>query len=136
MPTKLRSPIKSFRNNMWGTVQYNGCVSKPCKIRHGLKQGCELAPTLLLFFRCFSNILVAQWRTYKPSYTNRRQSVEPLSLESNYKSKKHYDKRYAVCRQCSSYNTYPITHLPIYAQISDSLSASKNKCFSLSNHIS
>lgn len=49
-PPKLLSLIKSFHDNMQGTVQFNGDSSKPFSIRSGVKQGCVLAPTLFGIF--------------------------------------------------------------------------------------
>lgn len=49
-PPTLLSIIKSFHDNMQGTVQYDGSTSKPFPIRSGVKQGCVLAPTLFGIF--------------------------------------------------------------------------------------
>ena len=56
-PPKLKSLIESFHNNMWGTVQHNGNVSKTFKILIGVKQGCVFAPTL---FGSFFSLLFKQ----------------------------------------------------------------------------
>ena len=47
---KLQSLIKSFHDNMKGTVQFNGSCSECFDIRSGVKQGCVLAPTLFGIF--------------------------------------------------------------------------------------
>ena len=44
-PTLL-SIVKSFHDNMKGTVLYDGATSDPFNILSGVKQGCVLAPTL------------------------------------------------------------------------------------------
>ena len=45
-PPTLLSIVKSFHDNMKGTVLYNGATSDPFNILSGVKQGCVLAPTL------------------------------------------------------------------------------------------
>ena len=42
--------IRSFHDNMQGTVQYDGSSSDPFPINSGVKQGCVLAPTLFGIF--------------------------------------------------------------------------------------
>ena len=49
-PPKLLSLVKSFHQNMKGTVQFDGNVSEPFDIRNGVKQGCVLAPTIFGIF--------------------------------------------------------------------------------------
>ena len=50
-PPKLLSIIRSFYEDMKGTVVFDGSTSAAFNIRSGVKQGCVLAPTLLgLFF--------------------------------------------------------------------------------------
>ena len=49
-PPTLLSIIKSFHDNMYGTIQFDGENSKPFNIRSGVKQGCVLAPTLFGIF--------------------------------------------------------------------------------------
>ena len=56
-PPKLKTLIESFHNNIWGTVQHDGNVSKPFKILNGVKQSCVLAPT---FFGIFFSLLPKQ----------------------------------------------------------------------------
>ena len=52
-PEKLLSIIRSFHEDMKGTVQYDGSTSAPFDILSGVKQGCVLAPTLFgIFFAC------------------------------------------------------------------------------------
>ena len=54
-PPKLLSLIRSFHQNMKGTVQFDGNLSEPFVICNGVKQGCVLAPTLFGIF--FSMLL-------------------------------------------------------------------------------
>ena len=49
-PPKLLSIIKSFHDEMKGTVVFDGSTSKPFNISSGVKQGCVLAPTLFGIF--------------------------------------------------------------------------------------
>ena len=49
-PPTLLSIVKSFHDNMKGTVLYNGATSDPFNILSGMKQGCVLAPTLFGIF--------------------------------------------------------------------------------------
>ena len=49
-PPTLLSIVKSFHDNMEGTVLYNGATSNPFNILSGMKQGCVLAPTLFGIF--------------------------------------------------------------------------------------
>ena len=49
-PPKLLSLIVSFREDMQGTVQFDGSNSDPFSIKNGVKQGCVLAPTLFGIF--------------------------------------------------------------------------------------
>ena len=42
-PPSLVSIVKSFHDNMKGTVLYDGATSDPFKILSGVKQGCVLA---------------------------------------------------------------------------------------------
>ena len=61
----MKSLIESFDNNMWGTVQHDGNVSKHFKISNDVKQGCVLEPTLFGIF--FSLILKQVFGTAKES---------------------------------------------------------------------
>ena len=54
-PPKLLCLVRSFHQNMKGTVQFDGNLSEPFDIRNGVKQGCVLAPTLFGIF--FSMLL-------------------------------------------------------------------------------
>ena len=54
-PPKLLSLVRSFRQNIKGTVQFEGNLSEPFDIRNGVKQGCVLSPTLFGIF--FSMLL-------------------------------------------------------------------------------
>ena len=49
-PPTLLSIMKSFHDDMKGTVLYNGTTSDPFTILSGMKQGCVLAPTLFRIF--------------------------------------------------------------------------------------
>ena len=49
-PPILLSIVKSFYDDMKGTVLYDGATSDPFNILSGLKQGCVLAPTLFEIF--------------------------------------------------------------------------------------
>ena len=49
-PPTLLSIVKSFYDDMKGTVLYNGTTSDPFNILSGVKQGCVLAPKLLESF--------------------------------------------------------------------------------------
>ena len=59
-PPKLLSVI-SFRNNMKGTVNYDGATSEPFEIHSGVKRECVLAPTLFSIF--FSMMLSYAFKT-------------------------------------------------------------------------
>ena len=60
-PPKLLSLVRSFHQNMKGTVQFEGNLSEPFDIRNGFKQGCVLAPTLfgILFLMLLKHTLGA-----------------------------------------------------------------------------
>ena len=45
--------IRSFHDNMQGTVQYDGSSSDPFPINSGVKQGCVLATALFGIFFSF-----------------------------------------------------------------------------------
>ena len=47
---KLKGLIESFHNNMWGTVQHDGNVSKHVKTFNVVEKGCLLQPTLFGIF--------------------------------------------------------------------------------------
>ena len=49
-PPKLLSIIRSFHEDMKGTVVFDGSTSAAFNIRSGVKQGCVLAPTLFGIF--------------------------------------------------------------------------------------
>lgn len=49
-PPKLLSIIRSFHDDMQGTVVFDGSSSEAFDIRSGVKQGCVLAPTLFGIF--------------------------------------------------------------------------------------
>ena len=49
-PPTLLSIVKSFHDDMKGTVLYDGATSDPFTILSGMKQGCVLAPTLFGIF--------------------------------------------------------------------------------------
>ena len=49
-PPTLLSIVKSFHEDMKGTVLYDGATSNPFNILSGLKQGCVLAPILFGIF--------------------------------------------------------------------------------------
>ena len=50
-PPNLLSIVKScYRDNMKGTVLYDGATSDPFNILSGVKQGCVFAPTLFGIF--------------------------------------------------------------------------------------
>ena len=49
-PPTILSIVKSFHDNMKGTVLYDSATSDPFKILSGVKQGCVLAPTLFGIF--------------------------------------------------------------------------------------
>ena len=49
-PSTLLSIVKSFHDDMKGTVLYDGATSDPFNILSGVKQGCVLAPTLFGIF--------------------------------------------------------------------------------------
>ena len=55
-PPNLHIMIRSFHDDMKATIQYEGSMSKPFKIKSGVKQGCVLAPTLFgIFFSLLLN---------------------------------------------------------------------------------
>ena len=47
-PPKLLSIVRSFHDGMMSTVQFDGNVSAEFGVKSGVKQGCVLAPTLLV----------------------------------------------------------------------------------------
>jgi len=49
-PPRLLNIIKSFHQDMRGTVVYEGSTSEAFNIKSGVKQGCVLAPTLFGIF--------------------------------------------------------------------------------------
>ena len=49
-PPRLLSIIRSFHDDMKGTVVFDGSISDTFDIKSGVKQGCVLAPTLLESF--------------------------------------------------------------------------------------
>ena len=49
-PPKLLSLVRSYHEDMKGTVQFDGSTSDTFDIRSGVKQGCVLAPTLFGIF--------------------------------------------------------------------------------------
>jgi len=49
-PPTLLKIVKSFHDDMKGTIVYDGSTSDPFDIRSGVKQGCVLAPTLFGVF--------------------------------------------------------------------------------------
>ena len=49
-PPTLLSIVKSFHDNMKGTVLYDGATSDPFNILSGMKQCCVLTPTLFGIF--------------------------------------------------------------------------------------
>ena len=58
-PPTLLSIVKSFHDDMKGTVVYDGATSDPFNILSGVKQGCVLAPTLFgIFFTTLLNMLL------------------------------------------------------------------------------
>ena len=53
-PLTLLSIVKSFHDNMKGTVLHDGATSDPFNMLSGVKQGCVFAPTLFeIFFATF-----------------------------------------------------------------------------------
>ena len=55
-PPNLLNIMKSFHDNIKGTVLYDGATSDPFNIPSGVKQGCVLAPTLFgIFFATLLN---------------------------------------------------------------------------------
>ena len=49
-PSRLHSMIRSFHDDMRATIQYEGSMSEPLDIKSGVKQGCDLTPTLFGIF--------------------------------------------------------------------------------------
>ena len=49
-PPTLLSIVKSFYDDMKGTVLYDGATSDPFNILSGVKQGCVIVPTLFGIF--------------------------------------------------------------------------------------
>ena len=49
-PPQLLNIIRSFHEEMKGTVVFDGSISDPFDIQSGVKQGCVLAPTLFGIF--------------------------------------------------------------------------------------
>ena len=76
-PTRF-SIIRSFHEDMKGTVVFHGSTSTAFNIRSGLKQGCVLAPTL---FGIFFAVILKQ--AFGPaSDQDRRKALQPLQTES------------------------------------------------------
>ena len=58
-PPTLLSIVRSFHDNMKGTVLYNGATSDPFNILSGVKQSCVLAHTWFgIFFATLLNMLL------------------------------------------------------------------------------
>ena len=77
-PPKLLQMIRSFHDNMQGTVQYDGSSSDPFPINSGVKQGCVLAPTLLASFsRSCSSMHLTPQTTASISAQKRWKVVQP-----------------------------------------------------------
>ena len=88
-PPKLKILIECFHNNMLGTVEQDGNVSKAFKILNGVRQGCVLAPTLFGIF--FSLLLKQAYGTAeKGIYLNTRADgklFNPSCLKAKIKVK-------------------------------------------------
>eukprot|EP00666_Eupelagonemidae_sp_cell4sb_P017863 gene17863-biopygen8456 len=59
IPPKLLAVIRSFHDGMEARVRCNGGLSDPFAVRRGVRQGCVLAPTLMLLFYA---AVMADWR--------------------------------------------------------------------------
>ena len=77
-PPRLLSIIRSFRDDMKGTVVFDGSTSDTFDIRSGMKQGCVLAPTLFgIFFvvmlkhafGCATEGIYLWWKALQPLQT-------------------------------------------------------------------
>ena len=108
-PPKFKSLIESFHNNMCGTVQYKGNKSELFKIYNSAKQGCILA-SQKLFEIFFLLLLKHAIDTVKKVYTCIHKPTSNCSTLLVWKERqKNYNNRHAVCMQCCSSSTQPIT---------------------------
>jgi len=63
----LLSVLVVLHENMKARVQFNGSMSKAFPIGIGVKQGCDLAPTLSgIFFQLFSLIFHREGQSHAP----------------------------------------------------------------------
>ena len=98
-PPKLLQMIRSFHDNMQGTVQYDGSSSDPFPINSGLKQGCVLAPRLFGIF--FFLLLKQAFDSSDDGVYIRTRSdgkiVQPVQTESKDQGAPSAYPRDAVC---------------------------------------
>ena len=85
-PPILLSIVKSFHDDMKGTIVHDGSSSEPFDIRSGVKQGCVLAPTL---FGIFFAVLLKQafGDTNEGIYLHTRMDGNLFNLTSLLKAK-------------------------------------------------
>ena len=85
-PPTLLSIVKSFHDDMKGTIVHDGSSSEPFDIRSGVKQGCVLAPTL---FGIFFAVLLKQafGDTTEGIYLHTRMDGNLFNLTSLLKAK-------------------------------------------------
>ena len=111
---RLRYKLRSFtEQNMlvkYGLTQANILDQNLCNnLRKCLKYS-VLKRCVVSSFRCFPNMPFTE-RINLYIGTNRRQSVHPISHESQDKSKINSDTRHDVCRRCHSDSAQSIVSL-------------------------
>ena len=59
VPTKMLNVVKCFYEGMHAEVRVGSTVTEMFEVQNGLRQGCNLAPTL---FNIYFSAMVADWR--------------------------------------------------------------------------
>ena len=84
--------MKSFHDNMKGTVLYNVATSDPFNILSGVKQGCVLAPTLFGIF--FATLLKHAFGKSTEGIYLRTRSDGNLFKLSRFRAKTRVHEKY------------------------------------------